>query len=98
MFAFAARWSERRPVDPAKSRRIRPGRCTMGTMSSSTGRKHGQEGSAGEAAAADPAPAVGKQPLVGAATSGGAAESSPGKRTRVEDATATIVQRTPSVM
>jgi len=64
-----------------------------GPMTSSTGRRHGQEGSAVEAALADPAPAVGKQPLVGPATSGGTAESSPGKRTRVEDAIPTIVQR-----
>src|SRR5678815_39516 len=62
----------------------------MSTMTGSTGRKHGQESSAGEAAAADPAPAVGKQPLIGRATSGGTAESSPGKRTQVEDAMATM--------
>ncbi|HEX8113828.1 MAG TPA: DUF4157 domain-containing protein [Kofleriaceae bacterium] len=62
---------------------------------SSFGRKHGQEGSAGEGAAAGPAPAVGKHALVGATAGNTGAESSPGKHTLVETAMAKMGSGTP---
>ena len=68
----------------------------MSAMSSLKGREHGQEGSAGEGAAADQAPAIGKHTLVGAAMAGSTGgENMPGKRTLVEAAMAKMGRGAP---
>ena len=68
----------------------------MSAMSRLTGREHGQEGTGGEGAAADQAPAVGKHTLVGAAmTRSTGGENTPGKHTPVEAAMAKMGRGAP---